>query len=303
MRHAALIYNPCAGRQRHARVLDDLVATLRQGGYAAETVPTRAPGDATNLARELAAAGRVEAVFAFGGDGTVREVAAGLLGSGVALGILPGGTVNLLAMALGLPRDPAAAAAVLCAAPARPMDVGLAGDSPFLMMVSAGLDASVLAAVDPALKLRFGQAAIVGHGLLEWWRYGYPRLEVIADGERLEEATFAAVSNIPYYAGAFRLAPGARLDDRRLDLVLFRGAGRLATVLFAADLLRAAHVRRSDVLIRQVEGVVFAGPAGAAAQLDGDLCQETVPLRVRLSPETIQILAPKNPESPEKTTR
>jgi YegS/Rv2252/BmrU family lipid kinase len=291
MRQAALIYNPRAGRQRHAQVLDGLVAALRRGGCAAEPVPTRGPGDATTLAREMAAAGNVEAVFAFGGDGTVREVAAGLLGSGIPLGVLPGGTVNLLAMALGLPRDPVAAAAVLAAAPARPMDVGLAGASPFLMMVSAGLDARVLAAVDPRLKLRFGQGAVFGHGLVEWWRYGYPPLEVVADGERLE-ATFAAVSNIPYYAGAFHLAPGARLDDRRLDLVLFRGTGRLATVLFALDLLRAAHVRRRDVLIRPVEEVVFTGPAGAAVQVDGDLCQETAPLTIRLSPETIPVLVP-----------
>lgn len=291
MRRAALIYNPRAGRQRHAEALDGLVAALRSGGCAAEPMPTRGPGDATTLAQELAATGRVEAVFAFGGDGTVREVAAGLLGTGIPLGILPGGTVNLLAMALGLPRDPAAAAAVLAAAPARPMDVGLAGASPFLMMVSAGLDASVLAAVDPRLKLRFGQGAFVAQGLVEWWRYGYPPLEVVADGERLE-ATFAAVSNIPYYAGAFHLAPGARLDDRRLDLVLFRGTGRVATLLFALDLLRAAHVRRRDVLIRPVEEVVFTGPAGAATQVDGDLCRETVPLTVRLSPETIPVLMP-----------
>lgn len=295
MRNAALIYNPRAGRQRQARVLDGIVAALRQGGCAAEPVPTRYPGDATTLARELTAgdgASRVEAVFAFGGDGTVREVAAGLLGSGVPLGILPGGTVNLLAAALGLPRDPVAAAAVLAAAPARPMDVGLAGASPFLMMVSAGLDASVLAAVDPRLKLHFGQGAVLAHAFVEWWRYGYPPLEVTADGERLEGVTFAAVANIPYYAGAFRLAPGARLDDRRLDLVLFRGAGRVATVLFALDLLRDAHVRRRDVLIRPVEEVVFAGPAGTAAQVDGDLCRETVPLTVRLAPETIPVLCP-----------
>jgi YegS/Rv2252/BmrU family lipid kinase len=291
MRSAALIYNPRSGRQRHSRVLDGVLGALRQGGYAAEPVPTRFPGDATGLARQIAEEGRSEAVFAFGGDGTVREVGAGLLGSRVALGILPGGTVNLLARAVGLPPDPVAAAAVLATSPARPMDVGLAGDSPFLMMVSAGLDASILAAVDPRLKLRFGQSAIVGHGLLEWWRYGYPRLDLEADGERLE-AGFAAVSNIPYYAGAFHLAPGARLDDRRLDLVLFRGHGRLATILFALDLLRAAHVRRADVEIRPVEEVVFAGPAGAAAQVDGDLCQQRVPLRVRLSPQTLQVLAP-----------
>src|SRR6185436_8895899 len=156
---------------------------------------------------------------AFGGDGTAREVAAGLLGTPVALGVLPGGTANLLAMALGLPRDPVRAAAALAGAQVRSFDVGLAGEHPFLMMVSAGLDATVLAALDVELKWRFGEAAIVWQGLQEWWRYSYPDIEVVADGERLS-ATFAAVANIPFYAGAFRLAPGARPDDRRLELVL-----------------------------------------------------------------------------------
>ena len=106
MRRAALIYNPTAGRQRHAQVLEAILAALRDGGFDVEPVPTGAAGEATELARRLAAEGGAEAVFAFGGDGTVREVAAGLLGSAVALGIMPGGTANVLALALGLPRDP-----------------------------------------------------------------------------------------------------------------------------------------------------------------------------------------------------
>ena len=134
---------------------------------------------------------------------------------------------------------------------------GPAGEHPFLMMVSAGLDASVLAALDTRLKWRFGKAAIVWQGLREWWRYPYPRFEVIADGEPLE-ASFVAVSNIPYYGGAFPLAPGARPDDGKLDLVLFRGRGRRATLGFALDLLRGAHVRRRDVTVRHVEEVAPA---------------------------------------------
>lgn len=291
MRPAALIYNPRSGRQRHAQVLEAILAALRAGGFDAEPTPTSRPGQATELARERAAG--VEVVFAYGGDGTMRETAAGLLGSSAALGVLPGGTSNLLGLALGLPRHPVAAAAALCRLPARPFDVGLAGESPFLMMVSAGLDAALLGALDVQLKWRFGKAAIVAQGLREWWRYSYPGLEVTADGERFE-ATFAAVSNIPYYAGTFRLAPDARPDDGWLDLVVFRGTGRTATLAFGADVLRAAHVRRTDVAVRRVREVhlaAVAGPAAVAAQVDGDLCQERLPLSVRLASERLLVLA------------
>jgi diacylglycerol kinase (ATP) len=291
VRRIALIDNPKAGQRQHAAIRDAILAELERGGFAVEVLPTAGPGDATRLARNLATFSGTEAVFAFGGDGTVREVAQGLLGSEVALGILPGGTVNLLARALGLPGDPVAAAAAAAGLSARPLDVGLAGKSPFLMMISAGLDARVLSILDGDLKRRFGQLGILWQGIAEWWRYPYPDLTLKADGKPLA-ATFVAVANIPLYAGPYRLVPDARADDRRLELLLFRG-GRLATLAFAADLLRGArHVRRQDVTIVAAEEVVLEGPAGLAAQVDGDLCRETLPVTIRLAPERLRVLAP-----------
>ena len=291
MRRAALIYNPRSGRQRHARVLDAILAVLRGGGFDVEPRPTSYAGEAVELARRLVQDGEAEAAFSFGGDGTAREVATGLLGSSVALGVIPGGTANLLALAFGLPRDPVRAAGALCGAPVRSIDVGLAGDHPFLMMVSAGLDATVLAALDVELKWRFGQGAIAWQGLREWWRYPYPEIEVTADGER-RTATFAAVANIPYYAGSFHLAPGARPDDGKLELVLFHGRGRAATLAFVLDLLRSAHVRRRDVTVLRVEEALLGGPPGEPAQVDGDLCQERLPVRVRIAPQKLRVLWP-----------
>lgn len=292
MRPAALIYNPTAGRQRHEQLLGSVLSALRSGGFEVEAVPTGGPGEATRLARERS--GSAEVVFAFGGDGTAREVGAGLLGTDTALGLVPGGTVNILAMALGLPRDPLSAAKLAGRLEVQELDVGLVNEAPFLMMVSAGLDSSVLAALDTRLKWRFGKAAYVWQGLREWWRYPYPRFEVVADGEPLE-ASFVAVSNIPYYGGAFALAPGARPHDGRLDLVLFRGIGRLDTIGFAADLLRGAHMRRSDVTVRHVREVELRSPAGAVAQIDGDLCEERLPVTVRIAPAPLRVLCPEIP--------
>ncbi len=289
MRRAALIYNPRSGRQRHGERLEAILAALRAGGFEVEPVPTESAGQATALARARRESSEV--VFSYGGDGTAREVAAGLLGGPAALGVLPGGTANLLALTLGLPRDPVAAATLLPGLPARPFDVGLAGGHPFLMMVSAGLDATLLASLNTRLKWRFGKAALVAHGLGEWWRYTYPALELVADGERLD-ATFAAVSNTPYYAGAFRLAPDARTDDGWLELTRFHGTGRRATLGFILDLLRSAHVGRRDVEVRRVREVTFAAPAGALAQVDGDVCQERLPFAVRLAAERLLVLAP-----------
>ncbi len=301
MRRAALIYNPIAGRGRWEGVLAGVLGACRREGLDLEPVPTGAAGEGTGLAGELARDGRVEAVFALGGDGTAREVAAGLLGSDTPLGIVPAGTANLMALALGLPRDPVAAAAMLCHAPARRFDAGLAGASAFLMMVSAGLDGRAVA-VDRGLKNRLGKSAILLHGVREWWSYGYPEIEIVADGEPLPAATFLAVCNIPYFGGSYRIAPGARPDDRRFELVTFHGSGRAPTLAFILGVVCGGwHLRRGDVSVRSVEEVVFTVPREAGVQIDGDPIppgERGATIPVRLAPEPLLVLAPPQAGAP-----
>lgn len=289
MRRAALIYNPKAGRR--GRGLAAVVAALRQSGFAAEPMATGFPGAATEIAREQAAGGESEVVFTLGGDGTVREAAAGLLGTDVPLGILPGGTVNLLGRTLGLPRDPTAAAHASGTLVPRDLDVGLAGGHPFLMMVSIGLDADLLSNLDLRLKRWLGQVGIGLQGLARWWGYGYPTLEIEVDGERLT-GSFATVANIPFYGGPFRMAPDARPDDGRLDLMLFQGYGRRAALSFVHDLVRGTHTRRPDVIVRPVREVLFHGGEAMALQVDGDAARQSCPVAVRLAPEKLRVLVP-----------
>lgn len=291
MRDALLIYNPTSGRRRHRGRLGALVGALLEGGWRAEPAATSSRGDATRLAAEAAAAGAA-AVFVYAGDGTVREAAAGLLGGSVPLGILPGGTANVLAHALGLPRRPLAAARAHARSERRLFDVGRCGSTPFLMMASAGLDAAVIARLQPALKTWLGRTGILLQGLGEWWRYGYPTLDLTADGRPLPPATFAAVCNIPYYAGRFALAPAARWDDRRLDLVTFRGTGPRATLGFALALATGRHLARGDVATNVAEGLVIDGPPGLCLQVDGDACAEPLPATVSLADERLPVLVP-----------
>lgn len=293
MKQSVLIVNRAAGRGPGSRLAAAVTERLEAGGYAVEARLTGAPGDATRLAREAVEAG-AEAVFALGGDGTLRETAAGLLGTEVPLGPLPGGTANVLTLALGLPRDPVAAAAALAHATPRPLDVGLAGDRPFLMMASAGLDAALVADLHPLGKRWFGRVGIAASGLAAWWSYGYPPIEVLVDGDR-HRASFAAIANIALYGGPFRLVPDARPDDRRLDLLLFSGIGRAATLGFARDLLRGVHLARPDVTVLPVgpsATITVAGPPGVRLQVDGDPFPEPPPVAIRLAAETLRVLAP-----------
>ncbi len=289
MKNAVLIYNPKSGRQGARRVLPRVLEALRAAGFEVEPTPTTAAGDATRLAREAAAEGSIEVAFAMGGDGTLREAASGLLGSEVALGALPAGTTNVLAQVLGLPQDALGAARATARCRRRQLDVGLAGDEPFLMQVSAGLDAEVMAHQDSEAKKRFGKAAVAWTGLAQWWSYDYPQLEL---GGRSERVSYFAACNIPFYAGAFRMAPDADPGDGRLDLVTFRGTGRVATLGFARDLALGRHLERPDVDARRVEGLELVGPPGRyRVQIDGDVLTGPMPLEISMSEQRLWVMA------------
>lgn len=284
-----MIFNPKAGRWRTSRLVERILAALERPGQRIEALPTRSPGDATRLAREAAEAG-AKTVYAFGGDGTLREAAAGLLGTEVALGTVPGGTANVVPLALGLPLRPVAAALRLREATAVEMDVGLCGEEVFLMQTSGGLDAQALRHLDPLQKRYLGKVAVALSGLSQWQRYDYPELQVVADG-RARRASFFAVCNLPLYGGRFRLAPAARLDDHQLHMVLFHGQGRAATLAFARDLLLGRHVARRDVEVAQVQEVEIKAPPDLALQIDGDAMSSTLPISIRLSADRLRILA------------
>src|SRR5256714_6579410 len=111
MTRALLITNPAAART-DARAVTAIRDTLRRGGWSVDVLATTRPGDARRFAAEARTHG-FDVLVGYGGDGTAMQIAAGAVGSGIPLGIVPGGTGNLLVGNLRLPRDPAAAARVI----------------------------------------------------------------------------------------------------------------------------------------------------------------------------------------------
>jgi diacylglycerol kinase (ATP) len=290
VKQAVLIFNPRAGNWQTTKLVVAIRSALADAGYEAEPLPTAAPGHATKLARESATAG-VEVVFAHGGDGTLREAAAGLLGTDAALAPVPGGTTNVVAFALGLPQNPVRAAKRFSRAEIVDMDVGLCGNEVFLMQTSAGLDAQIMGNLDPWLKRRLGKAAVAISGSRQIFSYDYPAIDLVADGRHLT-AKMVALCNLPYYAGSYQMAPGASTSDGELDLVLFTGEGRLETLGFARDLFLGRHLGRSDVDLIRVCEATLLGPPGLPLQVDGDAIPMEFPVTVGLHPRRLKILWP-----------
>jgi diacylglycerol kinase family enzyme len=287
MRRGLLIYNPKSGMRWHARRLPAIVETLRAGGIEARPSPTERAGHATELARDGAASHDV--VFAYGGDGTVREVVQGLHGSDTPLGVLPGGTTNVVALAFGLTREPIEAARRLCTLAPRAIDVGLCGERRFLMQASTGVEAYLMARLDPGLKAWLGFTGAVLQAIGVFLRYDYPQLQLRVDGEPVS-VTGAMVCNIPQVAGPYRMAPAGSFEDQKLEILLFRGRSRRAVASFCLDLYRGTHDRRPDVELRPVREVVFEGPPEAFVQIDGDVVLDPLPISVRLAERRLMAL-------------
>lgn len=284
-----VIFNPAAGSRRRRR----LARALRVLGEGVAVAETTGPGDARRLAAEAAAAGQ-DCVVAAGGDGTIAEVAAGLNGSGAALGILPFGTANVLALELGLPLGPEAAAQVVAAGREAAIRPGIArnpeGERLFVQMLGAGFDAAVVQALPPGLKRALGKGAYVWQTLRELARHRFPRLRFSADGGTWEEASSVIVSKGRLYAGRHLVAPGASPLEPGFSLLVQRRGGVGRTLLAGAALPLDALHRMPFIELRRCSTVEIQG-AGVLTQCDGD-CGPALPLRIEDAPGALRIRIP-----------
>ncbi len=185
---AVLIFNPAARRMQaqQGRLLQRVLACLAAEGLNAQVTPTAGPGDATRLAREAVAA-QSDLLIACGGDGTVNEVVGGAAGSDVPLLVIPGGTSNVLAREIGVPRDLATAAALSRKGAIRRISLGRAGDRRFVLMAGVGVDAGIVAASNSRLKRYLGEGAFWLAGFQQLARYHFLPFDVVVDGKALSE--------------------------------------------------------------------------------------------------------------------
>jgi diacylglycerol kinase family enzyme len=293
MRRGVLIYNPTAGQRDRGAKMHALIERMRAEGLELVNAPTTAPGHATEIVKSLLPSG-LEVVVVCGGDGTVSEAACGLVGSSVPLAVLPGGTSNVLARELSIPLEVVSAANLLLEGVPRKIRILYANDRPFLLWAGVGLDARIMGHMSPMLKRWLGRTGIFFTVADEFFRYEFPRLEVMVDGES-HEATFVVVCHARHYAGPWVIAPEARLDSDEMEVLLFseRNRWRFLSLFRQMQIARGGHVTRG--LARIVRGrtatIRSLESYPVEVQVDGDCILET-PVTCRVGEEMISILAP-----------
>jgi YegS/Rv2252/BmrU family lipid kinase len=286
-----LLVNPAAGGGRALRVLPAVEARLRALGVAFSTRLTRDLAHARDLAAGAAHAGVTVVVLS--GDGVLGAVAGALREvPGAVLGVLPGGKGNDFARMAGLPLEAEAACAVVAGGAARPVDVGDAGGRTFVGIASLGFDSDANRFAD-ALPARLGRAVYVVGALRALARWRPAGFEVEVDGERVAFRGWSvAAANSGAYGGGMRLAPEARMDDGRLDVVLWSATGRATLLRVLPKVYRGTHVDEPFVRILRGEEIRVSADRPFTVYADGEPVGE-LPMVVRAVPGAVRVLLPR----------
>ena len=290
---AVIIANPTAGSFPHARRdYQDTLDFLKAQGWQAELWPTSGPGDARSLARR-AVERQIAVVIAAGGDGTINEVIQELAGSETALGVLPGGTVNVWAREMGIPLANSRAREILVHGQTRRIDLGRVNGRYFLLMAGIGFDGHVTQAVEQKPLKRLG---VLGYILAALWfgpgYLGFPLTLTVDDSEPVRtRALQIIVGNTRLYAGAFKFTWLARCDDGLLDLCVFHKRGLLGRLVMLLDFMLTREQRRLWVRYNTFKEVTISTSTPVAIQVDGDPAGYT-PATFTVVPGVLKAIVP-----------
>jgi diacylglycerol kinase (ATP) len=268
-RRLVLLANPTAGRGRAARLIPTVLDRLRADGTEVDLVTGSSAAEAQDLARAAVALSR-DGLVALGGDGLVNLAAQVAVESGTPLGIVPAGTGNDAARALGVPLgNPVAAAELVVRNGTRAVDVGRVDGRVFLAVVSSGFDSKVNERANrmtwPRGPVRYKLAMLAELRVFRAVPY-----EVVLDGELLTtSAMLVAVGNGPSYGGGMRVCPGADLTDGLLDVTILTPLATARFLRMFPTVYTGEHVKDPAVLTRRARTVELRA-AGMTAYADGE---------------------------------
>lgn len=292
-RHDALvIVNPTAGRGRAQRIWHHLQTEHRD----LPSMCTLAPGHARTAAADAVQRG-VERIVAIGGDGTLSEVAHSLVGTPVALGVVPAGSGNDFSRALGVPRSPAEAVHLALHGSTRAVDMGrvdIAGQERwFVNVAGCGFDAEVVRRTHATKRLGGTLAYLLG--LLRTLSLFRPcPLRISVDGRSFSQrALSVAVANGPRYGGGMHIAPGARVDDGLFNVCVIGDVSPLQILSMLPRVYPGTHGDHPAVDMFQCRELHIEPSAApnASCQADGELIG-ALPATFTVHPGALQCVTP-----------
>lgn len=268
----AVLVSPAAGRGRARASSAAVLSALEAAGLTPRVLPAATGRDAERQAAEAISAG-AGALAVIGGDGSAHAALQAVAGTTTPLAVIPAGTGNDLALALGIPRDPVAAARAaaedLVAGTSRAVDAGRTADRWWATVLCCGFDSAVS---DRANRLRWpkGRRRYDVAVLAELARLRPREVDLVLDGEaHTLPVTLIAVGNTPWYGGGMKVCPGADPTDGFFDVTVVGPISRLQLVRTRPRLTAGTHVEHAAVTVHRVSRVELASP-GVATYADGE---------------------------------
>jgi YegS/Rv2252/BmrU family lipid kinase len=285
MSRTVVILNPAA-RGEKAKSLWGKIRRLSEDAFVRTTSEA---GEAKEFAQQAVEQG-YETVVAAGGDGTVNEVVNGIAGSDAALGLLPVGTMNVFATELGIPANNLRKCwEIIEAGHIRKVDLPRANHQAFVQLAGIGFDAQVVQETNLDFRKQFGPLSYLVAATQIASRTP-PNLVVEANG-RHKHGSFVLVGNGRFYGGPFILFNDAKIDDGKLDVLIFKNLGYIDIVRYLSGIVFRTHVDLPDVEYFQTRKAVVRSADDVPVEVDGDVIG-SLPVTFRMSPSKLKVLAP-----------
>ena len=249
---------------------------------------TSGPGDARAVAESAVKEG-FKTIVAAGGDGTVNEVVNGIVGADVSLGILPVGTMNVFAAELGLPGDLEEAWAIIQAGRTRKVDLVRANQQYFVQLAGVGLDAQIVQATSWESKKNFGPLSYLISAAQIAARKP-PKLFVEADNT-VREGSFVLIGNGRYYGGPVAFFKDARIDDGKLDVLIFKKVSHIDIARYVTNVFMGKHTSLPDVEYFQTKRALVRSDEDVPVEVDGEVAA-TLPVNFRISSRKLRVVVP-----------
>nr|WP_090717359.1 diacylglycerol kinase family protein [Paenibacillus typhae] len=294
MEQAMIIVNPTSGKEEGAGYVQLALDILEEQGYAVTVMETQREGDATLFSTAACEQG-YGMVVSIGGDGTLHEVINGLSGEPDCpkLGVIPLGTVNDFARAIGLSLVPEEAIRTLASPGTRAVDVGRLNERLFINVVAAGPIAESVSAVTSEDKSRLGSLAYFKEGLKELTGNTPNRLTITHDGQVWEGDSPLFIAALTNSVGGFeRLAPGAAVDDGLIHCFVIKDLTILSTLSVSISLLLGNLKNHKDVEYFTARSVTVESAAPMGTNVDGEE-GPVLPVQLSVLPRHIRVVVPK----------
>jgi len=280
-----VIMNPAARGEKAARVTE----RIRQLAKDDSIQFTSRPREARAIALDATLRGEIDVIVAAGGDGTINEVANGIAGSTVQLGILPVGTMNVFAAELGLPKGLEDAWRVICEGRTRQIDLPRAGENYFVQMGGIGLDAQIVEETPRQFRKTFGPLSYAVS--MAQIAARTPPVIRIETPERSEEGSFVLVGNGRYYGGPFVFFRDAVIDDGKLDVMVFKNLSYLDIFRYLQAIVFQNHYDLPDVEYFQTTRLKATSEERVPVEVDGELVSR-LPIEFGISERKLHVLVP-----------